>query len=91
MKPHVEQHKGQGNQDKAIGRIFGGGPAPHPPCAAIAGLNAKATPVQLASIAGREGQMDLNEQQPGGLPLVPPGSPGGGEGPTDEDRSGELL
>jgi len=72
MHPHIEQDKGQGNQYEAIGRILGGRLAAHLPRAAIAGLDAKAPLIELTGVAGREVQMDQNEEQPLRPPLESP-------------------
>src|SRR6266581_5212360 len=64
MHPHVEQDEGQGEQHEAIGGILRRRPAPHLTRTAIAGLKAKAPAIELAGRAGREVQVEQNEQQP---------------------------
>src|SRR5262245_24728347 len=90
MNPHIEQDKGQSNEHEAIDGIGRGGPAPHSPGAAITGLDAKTAAVQMPGRAGREIEMDLEEEEP--LRPAPQAvSPlGSHKHPTDGYQGGEL-
>src|SRR5215813_8522710 len=91
MNPYLEQHKGQGQQHKAIRGILGGGPAADLPLAAIAGFDAKPTPIEGAGIAGSESQVELDKHQPVGVALVTASAASRGKYPTEDQRRGELL
>src|SRR2546426_794436 len=90
MQPHIEQHKRQGKQHEPIRGIVRRGPAPYLASTAIAGLDAKAVPIQLPDIAGGKVQVDQDEEQPGDPALEPLGAPRRREPPTDCHCSREL-